>query len=99
IMLHYSSWRIGYMIVGGVLFALMVPFFITRSHWNDPVPVMTTESTIRVGLRDTLAQPLVWLQMFLFFLYVGLEFTLGQWSFTILTESRNVPDEIAGPMA
>jgi fucose permease len=38
----------------------------------------------------------VQVQIALFFVYTGLEVTLGQWSFTILTEARHVSLETAG---
>jgi fucose permease len=50
-------------------------------------------------MGSALREPLVWLQMLLFFLYVGLEFTAGQWSFTLLTESRGVRADAAGVLA
>jgi fucose permease len=39
---------------------------------------------------------MVWRQVALFFVYTGLEVTMGQWSFTLLTESRHVPPDTAG---
>ena len=32
----------------------------------------------------------------LFFIYVGLEFTVGQWAFTVFTEWRAFPENVAG---
>src|SRR5205807_1565603 len=49
-----------------------------------------------VSMRAVLREPLAWLQIALFFLYVGLEFTVGQWSFTLFTESRGVRADVAG---
>jgi fucose permease len=47
-------------------------------------------------MMEVLRHPTAWLQMMLFFVYTGLEVTVGQWSFTILTEARQVPEETAG---
>lgn len=47
-------------------------------------------------MAETLRHPVVWLQVLLFFIYTGLEVTLGQWSFTLLTESRGIQKETAG---
>jgi fucose permease len=52
--------------------------------------------TTAVAAGVVLREPLVWLQCLLFFLYVGLEFSVGQWCFTLLTESREVPRDWAG---
>jgi fucose permease len=48
------------------------------------------------GLTSTLRQPLVWLHIVLFLFYTGLEVTVGQWTFTLLTESRGIAPEVAG---
>jgi fucose permease len=53
-------------------------------------------ASARAGIAATLQHPTVWRQVALFFVYTGLEVTVGQWSFTLLTESRHVPQETAG---
>lgn len=98
-MLFWSSWRMGYSVVGGMLLGMMVIFLVTRNSWTGPPQSTTGETIPPITMRATLGKPLVWLQMLQFFLYVGLEFTLGQWNFTILTESRQLPASIAGPLA
>jgi len=52
-----------------------------------------------IGMREVLADRLVWFQIVLFFFYVGLEFTVGQWCFSLLTESRGVRADAAGMLA
>jgi fucose permease len=95
-----GSWRLGYATVGGVLFLMTLSFLFTRRKWSDPAP--TSEEIpvpTAIGLRVALREKLVWLQIIFFFLYVGLEFTVGQWSFTLLTESRRVREDLAGMLA
>ncbi|MCC6180060.1 MAG: MFS transporter [Chloroflexi bacterium] len=51
------------------------------------------------GLRATphlWQQPAVWIGVSLFFLYTGVELTVGQWSYTVLTEGRGAPADRAG---
>ena len=60
---------------------------------------MGEELATPVGIRETLRDPLVRISVVVFFLYTGLEFTVGQWCYTILTESRNVRPEMAGVFA
>jgi len=99
VLVRAASWRLGYLLVGGLLLGMSILFFITRRRWND-TPHATVESHIQpVTMKASLQQPMVWLQIVLFFLYVGLEFTVGQWSFTLLTESRSVRADIAGTLA
>jgi hypothetical protein len=52
----------------------------------------------KTPLRETLRQPIVWLSMALFFIYVGIEISLGQWAYTLLTESRHIAPQVAGIM-
>ena len=71
----------------------------------EPVPGAVTAmaeaqeaqpAAARVGMRDAVRHPVVWLQVMLFFFYTGAEATLGQWGFTLLTESRGFAEESAG---
>jgi len=99
ILVWVGSWRIGYLLVGSVLLGMTILFLITRDHWTEPVSTETENDRPTIGLRVALREPLVWIQLVIFFLYVGLEFTIGQWSYTLLTESRHVSAEISGMMA
>jgi fucose permease len=93
-----GSWRAGYLTVAVLLLCLSLLFGTTRRTWDAPVPGAATEqpASARVGIAETLRHPTVWRQVALFFVYTGLEVTVGQWSFTLLTESRHVPQATAG---
>jgi fucose permease len=97
-LVRIGSWRRGYALVGTVLLVMTVLFYVTRKRWSDPVQV-DKKINESIGMRTALGNLLVWLQIVLFFLYVGLEFTVGQWSFTLLTESRAVRADVAGILA
>ncbi len=93
-----GSWRTGYAVMAVILLGMCILFTATRGLWkdeakgseaSDPAPAPAT-------MAATLAQRAVWLQVALFFVYTGLEVTVGQWSFTLLTESRGVSIETAG---
>ncbi len=49
-----------------------------------------------VTMRDVVAEPMVWLHVGLFLCYTGLEALFGQWSFSLLRESRGFDDVHAG---
>jgi fucose permease len=77
-------------------------FVLTLSLWNarddaskesEPEKKLTDYNT---PMSETMRQPKVWLSVLLFFLYVGAEVTLGTWSYSLLTESRGVPPQMAG---
>ncbi|HEX7072047.1 MAG TPA: MFS transporter, partial [Rhodothermales bacterium] len=55
-----------------------------------------TPISVPVGIREAARHGVVRLQAALFFFYTGLEATVGQWAFTLLTESRGVGAEAAG---
>jgi fucose permease len=89
---HYPT---GYAIVGGVMLALSVVFVATGPKWGQ-ASATAEASGPRVGTRAAIRHPAVLVQMGVFFLYTGLEMTLSQWAFTVLTESRGVARGPAG---
>ncbi len=93
------SWRMGYIIIGGFQLALAASFTLTLPVWNQQAAkaVETRRLTdYRTPLRKTLLHPGAWLSMLLFFLYTGAEFSLGTWTYSLLTESRGIRTEVAG---
>lgn len=92
-----TGWRWGYIIVGTILFSLPLLFWLTRSEWSSARADTQEEQTNgRATLGESLQNPLVWVSMILFVLYAGLEIGVGQWVFTLFTQSRNVPEVAAG---
>jgi fucose permease len=91
---HYSA---GYSVVGGTMLAMSTLFLITHRSWGK-ISSTETQSKPRLpaGMRVAIRHSAVWLQMAAFFLYTGLEVTFSQWTFTVLTESRNVSPGVAG---
>lgn len=92
-----GSWRLGYGIVGGMILALTMAFLFTHRLWDTPESAEGAKSTL--PLDRVLRHPLVWLQIIIFFIYTGLELMVGNWCFTVLTESRHVSAEAAGFLA
>ena len=88
-------YSLGYAAVGGVLLTLAALFLVTRPQWGQASPTAAADGP-RVGTAEALRHPAVLLQMAVFFLYTGLEMTLSQWAFTVLTEARGVPPGPAG---
>lgn len=100
----FQSWRWGYVVVGTAQVTLAVCFALTASLWKRDGAAVETDTERKLldyqtSLRETLLQPGVWLSMLLFFLYTGLELTLGHWSYTLLTESRGIVAQTAGLVA
>ena len=99
-----GNWRWGYAIVGGLQLALAACFVATMSKWDGKIERRKSDGPADAGAKrhqdvpmlETLRQWRVWLSVFLFFLYMGIEFTLGSWAYTLLTESRDVSPRLAG---
>lgn len=93
-----NVWRWSYVIVGSAQLLLTLTFFLTRRRWVDGAesggegnaPVQAART------RDTLRRPVVWLGMLTFFFYSGLEMATAQWSYSLLTLERGVPEGAAG---
>ncbi len=93
-----GSWRYGYALVGTVILGMTFTFVLTRDAWGSPATASGSDQPT-ASLRETLAEPVVWFQVAAYFVYTGIEFTAGQWSYTILTESRGIRPDIAGFLA
>lgn len=91
-----QSWRLGYAVVGCAMLSMAIIFAITRRQWSDGIASASPEIADAAPMLAVLRQPLVWLQIIVFFLYTGLENAAGQWTYTLLTESRGVSQETAG---
>ena len=89
---HYS---VGYSTVGGTMLVLSFLFLISHRSWGETSP-FAQQKRLPVGSRAALRHPGVWLQMAVFCLYTGLEVTFSQWTYTVLTESRQVRPDTAG---
>lgn len=89
------NWRVGYLILATTLLLLTILFLSTLKRWSDD----TQDSAVRApraSMVAALRQPIVWVQIVLFFFYTGLESTAGQLLFTLFTESRGVSVFVAG---
>jgi len=89
-----QEWSNGYILVGAIQISLALIFLFTLPYWK--APGHTEEPQPSGSFREALRLPLVWINPLIFFIYVGLEAGVGQWIFTILTESRGILAEQAG---
>ncbi len=97
-----GNWRWGYFVVGILQFALATCFLLTIPMWeNRSQKPAASQNEKRLNaydtsMKETLRLPGVWMSIFLFFLYMGVEVAFGAWSYTLLTESRGMPPKLAG---
>ena len=97
----FDTWRAGYVVVGVAQLLLALGFGLSLSLWKDERSAAEVEqdrrlTDYRTSLRATLRQPGAWLSILLFFIYTGIELTLGHWAYTLLTEARGVAPGVAG---
>jgi fucose permease len=99
------GYRAGYAALGCVLGAMAILFLITRRRWDEPHdgasqtsgdPGTKSSEIVAVSYRTALRSGRVWLQVLVFFLYTGVESTVGQWCFSWLRERRGLSIEVAG---
>lgn len=88
----YWCWIVvGLLISVGIWFILKIPYTSENSEAGD-------EHSGKSLFGATLRLPLVWIGAFFLLFYVGAEVTLGNWSFTFLTEERREGQLFAGWM-
>jgi fucose permease len=101
-LVELGSWRSGYALLAGAMLGLTAVFLLGRgqmSHATDSAAGVSIEvASAPTTIRSVLRHPIVVLQMALFFLYTGLELTVGYWTFALLTESRGVRPGLAGTL-
>ena len=91
------SWHTGYAITGGVLLVILVLLVVTRHLWrNEGFQSAENRPVRRASMGQSLRLPVLWFSMIVFLAYVGLEIGIGQWAYTLLTQSRGVGPEAAG---
>jgi fucose permease len=105
-LLFFASWRPAYIFIGIVTLILTASFIITLPSWKRPKKLSAeleqTESGERslmdyqTSLVVTLLRVITWLSILMFLLYTGAEYTLGNWTYTLLTEGRGVNLQLAG---
>ncbi|QHT66364.1 MFS transporter [Rhodocytophaga rosea] len=87
-------WFSGYVTVGTVQLTLALVFLLTIGLWKTQAH--HHESFVHASTSETLSLPVTWLSLAVFFFYSGIEISLGQWLFTVLTKARNSTETSAG---
>ncbi len=98
---YFRSWRVGYAVVGTAQLTLAACFVLTLAMWQDKSDPAAAERPQRLtdyktSIPETLRHGAVWLSMLLFFIYTGVEATLGNWTYSLLTEARGIAPQQAG---
>lgn len=88
-----GPWRWGYAFVALAQALLGAVFLFTRGAWDvagtGPAPE-SNHPQAAAGYRETLSHGKVWLGILAFLIYAGLEFSVAQWGYTLLTQGRGL---------
>ena len=102
----FESWRWGYVVVGAAQVTLALIFGLSRHLWKRGNQAAEEAASadrklmdFQTPMTETMRQPRVWLSVALFFLYTGVELTLGVWAYSLLTEGRGIAPQVAGLVA
>jgi fucose permease len=95
------AWSVGYAVIAFAQLGLAAAYWLTRERYTPPSPSAhgTPHVTPQRGggsMAVLLRQSLLWLSLGLFFVYVGMEASTGQWSFSLFTLARETPTALAG---
>lgn len=91
------GWQMGYIIVGVAMILVIILLAATRGLWRtEGFQNAENKPVDRANFVETLRAPVVWFSMLTFLAYVGVELGVGQWIYTLLTQSRGMETGIAG---
>jgi fucose permease len=88
-------WQSGYAIVGGAQVVLALCFALSRHLWPSDESAGADADIAAAPMRATLRLPVIWLNLAAFFVYTGLEWSFGAWTYSLLTEGRGVAMQTA----
>lgn len=99
VLAHGSSWRVGYLIVAIIQFLLVAVLFLTLPMWRsrEMRPLKVTKKTTEpdVKLVQLLQLKKVRLALYAFFLYIGVEATMGLWTSSYLISVKGLASDQA----
>jgi len=95
-----QSWRWGYAFAVALQGLLATCLGLTWDRWQSTTPTSAQAEpgspAYTVRSLDTLKLPAVWLGIALFIVHPGIQFTAGQWAYSLFTEARAVAPSAAG---
>ncbi len=95
-----SQWIVGYWLLAMLQAALGILFWVTADRWNGSTPARSSQRSAlpTASLLQALGAGRVQAGLLLFFIYTGMEVSVGLWTFSWLTETRQFSPTQAGIM-
>jgi len=90
------TWRWGYVLVASLQVLVGLVVLLRAGEWQMRAEEAVATGTPQRSTLATLARPIVWINIAIFFFYAGIEVTAGNWSYSLFTEVRGVSPELAG---
>lgn len=90
------TWRWGYVLVATLQVLVGLVVLLRAGEWQMRAEEALAASAPQRSTLATLARPIVWINIAVFFFYAGIEVTAGNWSYSLFTEARGVSPELAG---
>ncbi|MEN8905823.1 MAG: MFS transporter [Clostridiales bacterium] len=93
---YKNSWKLGYLYLGIIQLSIGILLLVTLNFWkSSDRSEHKIENTNNKNLSKINSLNSI-LAILLFFIYAGVEFSVGLWSYSIFVESRNISKSIAG---
>ncbi len=86
------GWTLGYTLVGSIQLFIAFLLFLSLPLWKKLVSTHPSPQTLEKGSF----KKVMLYGMALFFLYVGIEMSVGLWSNSVLSEYKGLPIQISG---
>ena len=97
ILVSGRSWQVGYSIGAAIVAMITITIGISHGMWGLADGDAESDGIgSDVPNRQTLRLAAAWLGILAFVVYTGIEVTVGQWTFTVLTRGREVATGTAG---
>lgn len=84
-----AGWHAGYVVIAAAEAVMLGVLWVTRARWRPEHVAAPHRDRVRPGR-------VVVLSLLMFFLYTGVEVAAGQWSFSVVGESRGLDTDAAG---
>jgi fucose permease len=88
----HLPWQDTFLVLAVCVAPLLVGFALVMPVRTEPAPDESPGAPLTLALRH----PAVWIAALFLFLYVGVEFTVGSWGFTLLTQGQGHSELLAG---
>lgn len=92
----YHNWRVGYLIIAGIQFALMLLFISSAKLWNNKHKKEARKENADKGIK--LCSPAPIIGMLLFVLYTGVEASIGLWFYSVMIEKYGITKALGGSL-